>query len=125
MVSFLRFIWQLPQNVVALLYYWYLCYNGYLLNVYDYGGIIVMVKSTPGSVTLGENAFLSSRASEEIRKHEYGHTIQSLILGPLYLIVIGIPSLLWAALHKTIAPSKPYGWFYTESWADKLGNDCC
>lgn len=30
--------------------------------------------------------------------HEYGHTIQSMILGPLYLIVIGIPSTLWGFL---------------------------
>ena len=28
--------------------------------------------------------------------HEYGHAIQSAILGPLYLPLIGIPSLIWA-----------------------------
>lgn len=115
MISFLKFVWQLPQNIVALLYYCYLCYNGYLLDVYDYGGIIVLVKNTSGSVTLGENIFLSSRASEETRKHEYGHTRQSLMLGPLYFIVIGIPSILWATLHKTLAPNKSYNWFYTEA----------
>lgn len=31
---------------------------------------------------------------EETLKHEYGHSIQSKILGPLYLIVIGLPSLM-------------------------------
>lgn len=123
MISFLKFIWQLPQNVVALLYYLYLHFNNYLLDMYEYNGIVVMVKSTSGSVTLGENVFLSPKASEETKRHEYGHTKQSLMLGPLYLIVIGIPSILWAALHKTIAPSKPYGWFYTEAWADKLGKN--
>jgi len=36
--------------------------------------------------------------SQSIRVHEYGHTIQSLILGPLYLIVVGIVSVTWANL---------------------------
>jgi MFS family permease len=46
--------------------------------------------------------------------HEYGHTWQNRILGPLYLFVIAIPSLISAA-------SKPgnHSHFYTEEWADK------
>lgn len=39
----------------------------------------------------------------------------------LYLIVIGLPSLLWAWLGDSIAPGKSYYWFYTERWADRLG----
>lgn len=60
-------------------------------------------------------------ATDTTVRHEWGHTRQSLILGPLYLIVIGIPSIIWAATHRTIAPNKPYDWFYTESTANKLG----
>ena len=74
-----------------------------------------------GSVTLGSHIFLSSRATDTTVRHEWGHTRQSLILGPLYLIVIGIPSIIWAAIHRAIAPNKPYDWFYTEAWANKLG----
>ena len=44
---------------------------------------------------------------EEYKKtvsvHEYGHTIQSLILGPLYLFVVGIPSFVWCNNKKCIA----------------------
>lgn len=43
------------------------------------------------------------------------------LLGLLYLLVIGLPSLLWAWLHRYIAPDKSYYWFYTERWADLLG----
>ena len=32
---------------------------------------------------------------ERTKVHEYGHTIQSIILGPLFLLVIGIPSCIW------------------------------
>ena len=54
---------------------------------------------------------------------EYGHTIQSLILGPLYLILIGIPSTLWGFLMAKKRKEKqiPYGAFITEKWANSLG----
>ena len=56
-------------------------------------------------------------------KHEYGHSVQSAYLGPLYLFVIGIPSLIWAGCFDSWREkhNKSYYWFYTESWADKLG----
>lgn len=55
--------------------------------------------------------------------HEYGHTIQSLIFGPLYLIVMGIPSTLWGFLFgkKRKERQIPYGVFFTEKWANHLG----
>ena len=57
--------------------------------------------------------------------HEYGHTLQSLILGPLYLIVIGIPSTLWGFLpnlHKKRKDEQiSYFSFFTEGWANRLG----
>lgn len=36
--------------------------------------------------------------SRFLLEHEYGHTIQSLILGPLYLLLVGAPSILWNRL---------------------------
>ena len=33
-----------------------------------------------------------------VLKHEYGHAVQSAILGPLYLLVVGVPSLIWSNL---------------------------
>ena len=55
--------------------------------------------------------------------HEYGHTIQSLILGPLYLLIIGIPSSLWGFLggRKRREQQIPYCAFFTEKWANRLG----
>lgn len=57
--------------------------------------------------------------------HEYGHTIQSLILGPLYLFVVGIPSFIWCNNKKCIAMrqdnNKSYYDLYCESWANRLG----
>ena len=57
--------------------------------------------------------------------HEYGHTIQSLILGPLYLLVIGLPSLLWNKIpvfeRRRVQRNFSYYSFYTERWANHLG----
>lgn len=56
--------------------------------------------------------------------HEYGHTVQSLILGPLYLPVVGLPSALWAHLprcQRIWRGEVSYFSFYTEKTANSLG----
>lgn len=122
MIEMIKFLWQLPQTVVALIYFLYLRYKDEILDTCTFQGAIVFIKKESyGSVTLGNHIFLSSKATDTTVRHEWGHTRQSLILGPLYLIIIGIPSIIWAATHKSIAPNKPYDWFYTEAWANKLG----
>ncbi len=50
--------------------------------------------------------------------HEFGHTYQSLILGPLYFLVVGLPSVIWGLVKK---PGKSYFSFYAENWANLLG----
>ena len=118
----LKFLWQLPQIMAAFIYFLYLDCKGGIVSTCSYKDANVVIKRKYGGcVTLGDHIFLSPRASENTIRHEYGHTRQSLILGPLYLIVIGIPSIIWAATHHVIAPSKSYDWLYTERWADKLG----
>lgn len=62
--------------------------------------------------------------SEKIRVHEFGHCIQSIVLGPLFMI-IGIISLVWgrssyfAKLRKE--KNLPYTACFVESWASKWG----
>lgn len=116
----LMYLWQLPQNLVGLIYRDYLGYRDklYMFNITE--DFDVYAKDTQGSVTLGRYIFLSARADDETILHETGHVKQSKILGPLYLLVVGLPSILWAATHKKIAPKKSYYSFYTEKWANKL-----
>jgi hypothetical protein len=82
-------------------------------------------------VSLGHYIYLPSHLlSKELVKltpntvycHEYGHTIQNYIFGWLYLIVIGIPSLvnnIRSRYNKRVL--KTYYQRYPEKWADKLG----
>ena len=79
---------------------------------------------------LGMFIFISESAmADEHREftlmHEYGHTVQSIILGPLFLPVIGLPSLLWAGLPVFLRYRErrgvSYYSFYPERWANFLG----
>ena len=54
---------------------------------------------------------------EKTHKHEYGHTRQSLRLGWLFLLVIGIPSITWAWMHSTFKKFQTvdyYSFFHGE-----------
>ena len=122
--NLILFIWQLPQHIVALIYFGYLVMMCKDLGIDSrYKQAIVIPCIMRGAVTLGDYVFvgLTSEYRKTV-KHELGHTIQSKILGPLYLIVIGIPSITYCGLRR-IFPSlrkKNYYDFYTEKWANNL-----
>ena len=96
-----------------------------------YNGSIKTHWDSPGGISLGLFIFvpavdaLSPEHLSRITVHEYGHTYQSLLLGPLYLFVIGIPSIVWASTKRYQNLRKqygvPYSFYWTESWADALG----
>lgn len=115
----------------------------FLLNIrkkhFMYHGAVVTQWDRLSSVSLGMFVFVSSHrlfdrrvndrlsdeaASRALLVHEYGHTIQSLVLGPLYLPLIGLPSLLWATgkkpRHRRLM-GTPYSAFWTEHSANVLG----
>ena len=121
----------------------YLGFINFLFHLKDkhfmYHGSIVTITDTPSSVSLGLFVFTTSNPlkdkrienkipDEEIYNrllvHEYGHTIQSLLLGPLYLIVMGIPSTLWGFLpyfQKKRDKGVSYFSFFTERNANYFG----
>ena len=91
-------------------------------------GAIVTVWNYRAALSLGPFIFLNGRAghvNDRLLVHEYGHTIQSLILGPLYLPLIGLPSLVWFRTprftNRRRAQGLSYYSFYTERWANHLG----
>ena len=122
--NLILFIWQLPQHLLAILYIGYLVMMCKDLGVDSrYKQAIVIPCVMRGAVTLGCYVFVGLNSEyRKTVKHELGHTIQSKILGPLYLIVIGIPSITYCGLRR-IFPSlrkKNYYDFYTERTANYL-----
>ncbi|PRY83466.1 hypothetical protein [Alkalibacterium olivapovliticus] len=60
---------------------------------------------------------------ERISVHEYGHTYQSLILGPLYLFTVGITSLIWSRSTYYQTKRKKDGLTYSSLWTEKWANN--
>lgn len=117
-LGILLFIWQLPQNLVALIYRVFI--KGERVIIFQKNTWFYVAPTMSGGVSLGQFIFLSSASArrEPVYDHEYGHCLQSLILGPLYLFIIGIPS----GIHCLVYDGKGnYYDFYTEKWANKLG----
>lgn len=117
-VEILLWIWQAPQNVLGLVFR--LIFGWAAV---PFRGVDVVVSNRfPGGISLGRTIVVKRPYlnNQDTWNHEYGHTRQSLYLGPLYLFVVGIPSLLWAWYWKSSSGVSYYS-FYTEKWADRLG----
>lgn len=114
-------LWQLPQNVLGLVLL-YLCGPHVLMASDDAGARVYKSARMSGGISLGRYIIISKyQCAQPTIAHELGHARQSRLLGPLYLLVIGLPSIVWAGLHSRLALRKSYYWFYTERWADRLG----
>ena len=128
--SSLLWLWQLPQNLCGIIYRSISKDNRICVienNDSRSVGAKVYLQKTNGGISLGKYIFINQDYldKEIIIKHECGHVKQSKILGPLYLLVIGIPSILHAWLNNYIGccwknGEYNYYHFYTEKWANKL-----
>lgn len=92
-----------------------------------YRGCIDMQWNHTGGLSLGLFIFTppdTQSNADLIRVHEYGHAIQSLVLGP-FMLAVGIVSVIWgnlpyfARLRKT--KHLPYTACFVEAWASKWG----
>ena len=128
--SSLLWLWQLPQNLCGIIYRSISKDNRICVienNDSRSIGAKVYLQKTNGGISLGKYIFINQDYLDEeiVIKHECGHVKQSKILGPLYLLVIGIPSILHAWLNNYIGccwknGEYNYYHFYTEKWANKL-----
>jgi hypothetical protein len=127
--------WGILQTLVGFIVF----IINYKNKHYFYKGAIITEIQATSSVSLGLFIFLSLNPDKDKRQknkipdeemvrrvliHEYGHTIQSLILGPLYLIIIGIPSTIWCfspCFKNKRKKGISYFNFYTEKTANYLG----
>ena len=115
MLKVLLYIWQLPQNLLGLLFLLFIRGE----EKHSLGDIsFYYSENFMGGISLGRYIILGDRLEKSV-KHEFGHCIQSKILGPLYLPVIGLLSSIHAWLCRCTGHS--YYDFWPERWADKLG----
>jgi len=136
MNKWLSRIWEAPQKALAHIVKW--VFKSEPLDMTDMNGESVHFYfwGHGGGMSLSNYIFLprkhfdkpieevmASKWHRDYMAHEYGHTIQSHKLGPLYLLVIALPSLIWAGCFERyrIKHNISYYSFYTEASADKLG----
>ena len=118
--------WGLPQSLAGLAV---MAMVGRKSPHYPFRSAVVTEWPLNRGLSLGPFIFLPNRYPRPLLVHEYGHTVQALILGPLYLPVIVLPSLTWAgvpALERfRRRHAMSYYRFYTERWANHLGERVC
>ena len=119
----LQCTWGIIPTLVGLIFY--LKLKKYPHKTYR--GCIDTRWDTRSGLSLGLFIFTPNdtiKDAKKIRVHEYGHSIQSIVLGPLFLI-IGIISLVWGRHHYFVKLRKEKKMNYTscfvESWASKWG----
>lgn len=128
-------IWEAPQKALAHIIKWITKAEKLDNAKMDKDIVHFYFWNNSGGMSLSNHIFLprkhfdktldeimDSKWHRDYLAHEYGHTIQSYKLGPLYLLVIGLPSIVWAGCFKNWRKkhNKDYYSFYTERWADKL-----
>jgi len=127
----LLFIWELPQNIFGLLVYAIMKSRKKIINA-EIETHHLFIETPNTGVSLGWFIFWTPAGNRfpylinDCRMHEYGHSKQSVILGPVYLIAVGIPSLSRVFYRKWFrkkyrTPWKNYFNGYPENWADRLG----
>lgn len=120
-----QWTWGFPQTLVGFIIY--LAHKDAPHRTYH--GCIVTKWKQAASLGVGMFLFLSERSYEndpQVQVHEFGHAVQSAILGPLFLPVMGIPSFLWCNLKpcRKLRREKGVSYYrlYTESTANYLGS---
>lgn len=114
------FIWCILQNMIGFsVWVYHKCIKEGKKEI-NKDGIVYFTTTRFGGVSLGYFIFLKSPSDTDCH-HEFGHQIQSLLLGPLYLFIIGLPSAIVCGC-KLYSNNYEYYNFPWESWADNWGS---
>lgn len=127
----LSLAWEAPQTALGVVVLAVEAARGRIVNLEVEHGRLV-VESTGTGISLGHIVFWSRESGRwhdldlRNRAHELGHTKQSRLLGPLYLPVVGLPSISRAAYALVYREVTGHPWTryyegYPENWADRLG----
>ncbi len=126
---FWQFTYALIQNIMGLCMLAFYKIKGSESEVFHNAVVTYIDRKNFGGVSLGMFIFINKNVTgdrrHDMRIHEYGHTVQSLILGPVWLLVIALPSFIWCGFPPLIKLRKKknisYYRLYCEGWANLCG----
>ena len=127
----LQWTWGIIQNIVGAV----ICLVHAKKPHYRYGKSFVTEWNRDDNMAMGMFIFLSEKLRgdiddeesdrSQVAVHEYGHTFQSMFLGPFFLPVICMVSGIWCNLgaFEKMRKTKKISYYrcYTERWANHLG----
>ena len=141
LLTIVLWTWCFPQTFIGFFVYLYVCVfdKNKIRKWCDTGSLLTRTLVINGGISLGYFVFTNNlqlyatsrkiqmplsdiqEKQNNLDKHECGHTLQGFLLGPLYLIIIGLPSIVWAGLFENYRKKNniSYYSFYTEKWANK------
>lgn len=136
--SFVQCTWGICQTLVGLIFFLIFIKNPHGF----YRGCVITKWNAYSGLSLGLFIFIPDEKCEELKKHanhsqeelvrrcnmilvhEYGHSIQSFVLGPLFIIP-GLCSICWGRMKRYIQLREkykvPYSFFWVEHWANSWG----
>ena len=124
----MQWTWALSQNLVGGIG-WLLLRKKYRWERFN-GAVVTYVEAKGfGGVSIGMFIFMNPAHGEgwahDTRIHEFGHCVQSVLLGPLYWLVVALPSVIWCNLPPIVRWRKKkdvsYYKLYCEGWANVWG----
>ena len=121
----IQLTWGIIQSLLGL---FFLLKEGLGREHFWFHGAYVTRWDHSGGLSLGMFIFIGNPLLENGEKyayltHEYGHSIQSLIYGPLYLLIVGVPSSKWGAAYTAEKLEQGVSYFsvFPENQANVLG----
>ena len=91
------------------------------------GSIVFRAGHNWGGVSLGIFSFICEEAGEHTLNHEFGHSIQNAIFGPLFPFIVAIPSATrywkFVANQKKGIPNEDYDAIWFEGSATYWGTE--
>ena len=126
---FWQFTYAILQNIAGLVMLAIYKSRGAKSEIFHNAVITYIDKKNFGGVSLGMFIFINKNTTgdklHDMKIHEYGHTVQSLILGPVWLLVIALPTFILCGLPALVKMRKEknvsYYWLYCEGWANLCG----
>ena len=131
--SVLFYLWQftfgIVQNLIGLAMFIFHKLKSAESETYHNAVITYIEKKNFGAVSLGMFIFINKNrtgdARHDMKIHEYGHTVQTMILGPLWLFVIAVPSTIWYNtpyfIRMRSEKNISYYRLYCEGWSNLCG----
>src|SRR5688500_13643464 len=94
-----RFSWEILQTTIGFVSALFFLFTGKVKHIqFSNGATIIQTKGKFGGFTLGNYIIgdneISGNPNQRLFQHEYGHYLQSLKSGPVYLFKYGLPSLI-------------------------------